>query len=118
MTSPIAREAASIVEDYSLPWYAIDANERVIRVYHGDLDKSWWKRGGSAGEGRVRKVEDIIREATGLKRVSRTHDWNVVEFRIRKELFNRAAVALRMTFKCLTDNDESLQRLLLVRRKK
>lgn len=109
---------AAILQDHALPWYVIEADRCVIRVYHGDLDKSWWKRGGSAGEGQVRKVEDIIRETTGLKRVSRTHDWNVVEFRIRKKLFNRAAVALRMTFKCLTDNDESLHRLLLARRKK
>lgn len=109
---------ADILRDHALPWYVIDADRCVIRVYHGDLDESWWKRGMSDGEGKVRKVEDIIREATGLQRVSRIHDRNIVEFRIRKELFNRAAVALRMTFKCLADNDESLQRLLLARRKK
>lgn len=109
---------ASILQDHALPWYVIDADRRVIRVYHGDLDQSWWKRGMSDGEGKVRKVGDIIREATGLQRVTCIHDGNVVEFRVRKELFNRAAVALRMTFKCLAKNDESLQRLLLARRKK
>lgn len=97
------------MEDYALPWYVIDANERVIRVYHGDLDKSWWKRGESPGEGKVRKVADIIREATGLQRVTCIHDRDVVEFRIRKELFNRAAVALKMSIKCVAENDEVIR---------
>lgn len=103
---------AAILEDYALPWYVIDANERVIRVYHGDLDKSWWKRGKSAGEGQVRKVENVIRAATGLQRVTCIHDRNVVEFRIRKELFNRAAVALKMSIKCVAESNDLARRMV------
>jgi hypothetical protein len=107
----------SILESHALPWYVIDADERVIRVYHGDLDKSWWKRGMSDGEGKVRKVEDIIREATGLQRVTRIHDRDVVEFRIRKELFNRAAVALKLSIKCVAESDD-LARMMVERKRK
>lgn len=91
------------------PWYLIDPRDRLIRVYHGDLDKTWWKRGTSPGEMDVRKVEDIIRAATGLQRVTRIHDRDVVEFRIRKDLFDRAAVALRMS---IPETSEELHQFL------
>jgi hypothetical protein len=108
---------ASILEDHALPWYVIDADRRVIRVYHGDLDQSWWKRGMSDGEGKVRKVGDIIREATGLQRVTCIHDGNVVEFRVRKELFNRAAVALKMSIKCVAESNDLARRMVDRKRK-
>jgi len=101
----------SILNDFDLPWYVIDRDLCAIRVYHGDLDKSWWNRGMSRGERHVKKVDDIIREATGLRRVLRIHDWNVVEFRIRKELFDVAAVALVMTIRCVTDTNDLARRL-------
>lgn len=102
----------AVLKDFDLPWYVIDTERCAIRVYHGDLDKSWWTRGMAHGERQVKRVEEILREATGLQRVTRHHDWQVVEFRLRKELFDRAAVALRMSMKCLAESDEVIRRVV------
>ena len=99
------------------PWYIIDFGSRTIRVYHGDLDKTYWERGATTGEEQVRRVEEVIRYATGLHRVARRHDYQTVEFVLREDLFNRAAVALRMSIKCLADDDE-LIRMILERRQR
>lgn len=101
-----------LFEQASTPWYLIDRVRRTIRVFHGDLDETYWKRGGSPGESRVRRVESVILSATGLRRVKRRHDRQVVEFVLREDMFNRAVVALRMSFKCLADDDGLLRRML------
>lgn len=98
--------------EWSTPWYLIDRARRTIRVYHGDLDKTYWKRGVSRGEGQVRRVEEVILHATALQRVTRRHDHQVVEFVLREDLFDRAALALRMSFNCLADDDELLRRMI------
>lgn len=99
-------------EHASTPWYLIDRVRRTIRVFHGDLDETYWKRGGSPGESRVRRVEMVILSATGLRRIKRRHDRQVVEFVLREEIFDRAAVALRMSFKCVAEDDASLRQIL------
>jgi len=98
--------------EWNTPWYLIDRVSRTIRIYHGDLDKTYWKRGTSRGEGQVRRVEEVILYATALQRVTRRHDHQVVEFVLREDLFDRAALALRMSFKCLADDDELLRRMI------
>lgn len=94
------------------PWYLILKESRVIRVYHGDLDKSWWCRGSSPGESLVRKIEDEIRNATGLQRVTRKHVREFVDFHLNAALFDRAAVAVRMSYKCLAETDEGIRQIL------
>lgn len=101
-----------IISEWNTPWYIIDLGSRTIRVYHGDLDQTYWKRVASSDESKVRRVEDVIRNATGLQRITRRHDYHTVEFILREDLFNRAAVALRMSIKCLADDDELIRRLL------
>lgn len=106
----IIRDASGrLAEEFDLPWYVVDRERCAIRVYHGDLDTSWWGRATTRGERDARRIEGIIRDATGLRRVMRRHDRNIVEFRVRKDLFDRAAVAVRMSIKCLTDNDKALR---------
>ena len=69
-----------------------------IRVMHLDLDRSWWNRSTSAWESDVAEVEGVIRVATGLRRVHKTHHWNYVELRVRKSLVAHATVAVMMHF--------------------
>ena len=78
--------------------YSIDAEKRVIRLYHGDISLPWWKRTTSSFEREMHELEQTIKIATGLRRVNRRHDTVRlhVEFHIRAELFNRAAAAVRM----------------------
>lgn len=65
---------------------------------HLDLDDTYWQRGNSSWERNVAAVEDVIRQATGLKRVTKHHGRHYVEFRIRAELADRAKVAVMMQF--------------------
>lgn len=88
--------------------YVILRECRAIRVFHGNLDMSWWKRAKTRGEEHVRIVEDILRQATGLNRIWRIHIRNTVEFRIRADVFDQAAVALRLSI----DPDDDVARLL------
>ena len=80
--------------------YTIFQKQRVIRLYHGGLRMSWWKRGMSHWEQDMKMVERVLKEATGLKRLYRTHNrlYNHVDYHIRAELFAQAAVAMRMTW--------------------
>lgn len=80
--------------------YTIFQEQRVIRLYHGDLDESWWKRGMSPAEIDMKRVESVLKQATGLQRLYRVHDTlhKYVDFYIREELFSQAAVAMRMTW--------------------
>lgn len=70
----------------------------MIRVLHGDLDESWWKRAMAQGEKDAQKIEAIIRDATGLKRVYRQHRRQCVDFRLNSRLFDRAAIAVRLEY--------------------
>lgn len=78
--------------------YAIITNSRVIRVFHGDLDKSWWQRGMSRGELDAKKIETVIRQVTGLQRVFRRHTRSCVDFVLRDIHFAKASVAVRMQY--------------------
>jgi SPX domain protein involved in polyphosphate accumulation len=49
-------------------------------------------------EREVWKVESIIRQATGLRRITKRHDRYYVEFRVRAELRARAVTAVRIHF--------------------
>ena len=69
-----------------------------IRVMHLDLDRSWWRRSSSKWEQDVAEVEDVIRAATGLRRVHKTHHWSYVELRIRKNLVAQATVAVMIHY--------------------
>ena len=69
-----------------------------IRVMHLDLDDTYWKRGASSWERDVAAVDSVIRQATGLQRVTRHHGRNYVEFLIRADLADRAKVAVMMQF--------------------
>lgn len=82
--------------------YVLIKENCVIGVHHADLDKSWWRRGLSRDEGLARRVENVICGASGLKRVWRCHIGGWVFFRVRKELFEQVAVAVRLSF----DQDE------------
>lgn len=113
-----SRSWADVLAEHSPPLYLIDRSRGTIRVFHGDLDETYWKRGDSPGEYDVRRVADIIRAATGLRQIKRRHDRYVVELILRKELFDQAATALRMSFKCVADQDEAVRKLLEYRREK
>ena len=76
----------------------IKRDSRVIRVMHLHLDASRWNRGMDLWEAEVAEVDSVIRTSTGLKRVFRTHGRNFVDFRVRKELFDQAAIAVRFEF--------------------
>lgn len=80
------------------PIYKLDRSARVIRVFHDDLDLSWWKRAGSVYERDVRAVESLIRRTTGLQRVYRRHERCWVVFVLSNRHFNAAAVAVRLSF--------------------
>ena len=69
-----------------------------VRVMHLDLDRSWWNRADSVWESDVAEVENVMRQATGLQRVHKTHHWNYVELRVRKALVAQATVAVMMHF--------------------
>lgn len=69
-----------------------------IRVMHLDLDQSWWKRGESPWERDVAKVESVIRQATGLRRITKRHARYYVELRLRQDLAARAVAAVMMEF--------------------
>ncbi len=69
-----------------------------IRVLHLDLDKSWWKRGDSHWERHVKEFENVVRQATGLRRVMKFHGRSYVEFRIRADVAAQAKVAVIMQF--------------------
>lgn len=79
--------------------YAIDADRRIIRFYHGDIDvMSYWQRGKSHYEWAMKEFERTMIVATGLKRIKKTHD-NLrghVDYKLSAKLFNQAAVAVRM----------------------
>lgn len=75
---------------------------------HLDLDKSYWKRGTSPWERDVNAVDDVLRQSTGLSRITRRHERYFVEFIIRQELFPQAAVAVAMQFG--PQNDSKLLR--------
>ncbi len=83
--------------------YAILPEFRIIRVKHLKLEESWWMRGQYPAyiyEREVADVEKVLLSATNLKRLNCRHDLrhNFVEFKLRKELFEVAAVALRLTY--------------------
>lgn len=80
------------------PIYKLDRSARAIRVFHDDLDQSWWKRAGSVYERDVRAVESLIRRTTGLQRVYRRHERGWVVFVLSNRHFNAAAVAVRLSF--------------------
>ena len=72
---------------------------QIIRVHHGDLDLSYWKRGRSIYEREMQSVERTILDATGLKRIFRKHGFAKVDFHIRDSAkFNAAAIAVMMKF--------------------
>lgn len=106
------RSIADILRDHEIPWYLILRESRVIRVYHGDLDQSWWQRGMLHGERMVEKVESVIRLATGLQRVTRRHTRECVDFMLSAELFDRAAVAVRLSFPYLADTNDLTRQML------
>lgn len=83
--------------------YAILPEFRIIRVKHLKLEESWWKRGqypASIYEREVADVERVLLSASNLKRLHCRHDLrhSFVEFKLRKELFSAASVALRLTY--------------------
>lgn len=69
-----------------------------IRVLHLDLDKSWWQRGTSPWERDVAEVESVIRQATGLRRITKRHTRYYVELRVRADIKARAVAAVMMQF--------------------
>ena len=79
-----------------MPEYRI-VNGR-IRVLHLDLMDSWWNRGNSPWERHVKEFENVVRQATGLHRVTKIHGRHYVEFRIRDDLAAQANVAVVMQF--------------------
>ncbi len=87
-----------VASEMNQPIYKIDRSTRAIRVFHGDLDLTWWKRGVSIYESDVRAVETLIRRTTGLQRVYRRHERSWVVFILSSRHFNAAAVAVRMGF--------------------
>lgn len=82
--------------------YAILLERRAIRVFHGDLDRPWRERGTSVsvGEREMQKVESVLKQASGQKRIYRMFSdrHSFVEFRLNKLVFNVAACALRITY--------------------
>jgi len=76
--------------------YLIQREARAIRVFHSDLDQSWWRRGRSPDERRLKSVEAVIKQATGLQRTYRRHGHSFVELRVRADRFEAAAVAVRL----------------------
>lgn len=86
--------------------YRLIPARRAIRVLHLDLRESWWKRGQSTWERDAKKVENIIRAATGAQRVYRSHGRSYVEFRLRAVMYARAAVAVRLS--CGAESDSRL----------
>jgi hypothetical protein len=59
---------------------------------------TYWKRGMSAWERDVAAVESVIRQATGLRSITKRHGQCYVEFRIRAELAVQAKVAVTVQF--------------------
>lgn len=82
--------------------YAILKDARVVRVKHGDLEKPWRARGTfkSHWERDMKRVEEVLTHAAGLKRLYRSHNWRFgfVEYKLSKQAFDRAACALVMTY--------------------
>lgn len=79
--------------------YIILREHRIVRMYHGDLDKSYWNRGMTRGENDMQDIERVLEAATGLARIYRRHGYSHVDFVIRsKVLFDVAAVALQMQY--------------------
>jgi hypothetical protein len=109
---PANRTFVDMMKALDVPWYLILPESRVIRVYHGDLDRSWWTRAQSRGERMAWEVESVIRYATGLQRVSRKHIGDCVDFELSPTTFGPAAVAVRMSFKCLAETDSFTMQLL------
>lgn len=89
----------------TMPLYKIDRTARVIRVFHGDLDKSRWKRGSSTGARDCRAVESAILQATGMRRVYRRHERVWVVFRLSARTFDVAAIAVRFQIGKPVDED-------------
>lgn len=85
----------------SMP-YAIFKDARVVRVKHCDLDKPWRARGTfeSRGERDMKLIESVLVDATGLKRIYRSHNsrFGYVDFRLSQRTFGAASVALAMTY--------------------
>lgn len=81
------------------PRYLIMRGAQIIRVYHDDLDNSYWKRASSSCEREMQDVERTIMAATGLKRVFRKHGRVIVDFHINDSAkFNSAAIAVMMKY--------------------
>lgn len=80
------------------PRYSINKKNHTIIVFHADLDKSWWKRGESSDETKVKEIEKTICLVTGLKRVTRHHERFAVIFKLAPRHFTQAAVAVRLKY--------------------
>lgn len=81
------------------PLYKIDRASRSIRVFHGDIVQSWWRRGNSLYEREAKEIEAVIRRSTGLQRIYRRHEGCWVVFVLKARHFDSAAVAVRMEFR-------------------
>ena len=78
--------------------YCLLPEKCVIRVYHADIDQSWYRRGKSQDERDMKAIETTIKTATGLRHVCRKHGIGYVDLRLRPALFSTAAVAVRLMY--------------------